>query len=52
MGRIEKDKNLYKFYVDGKDKPYVLDVNTGSITPDFNGQTVLCIGKVSLKCLK
>lgn len=32
MGRIEKDKNLYKFYVDGKDKPYVLDVNTGSIT--------------------
>ena len=31
MGRIEKDKNLYKFYVDGKDKPYVLDVNTGII---------------------
>lgn len=31
MGRIEKEKNLYKFYVDGKEKPYVLDVNTGSI---------------------
>lgn len=31
MGRIEKDKNLYKFYVDGKEKPYVLDVNTGII---------------------
>jgi hypothetical protein len=31
MGRIEKDKNLYKFYVDGKEKPYVLDVNTGVI---------------------
>ena len=31
MGRIEKDKNLYKFYVDGKDKPYILDVNTGII---------------------
>ena len=31
MGRIEKDKNLYKFYVDGKAQPYVLDVNTGSL---------------------
>lgn len=31
MGRIEKEKNLYKFYVDGKEKPYVLDVNTGII---------------------
>ena len=31
MGRIEKDKNLYKFYVDGKAQPYVLDVNTGSM---------------------
>lgn len=31
MGRIEKDKNLYRFYVDGKNKPYVLDVNTGII---------------------
>jgi hypothetical protein len=29
MGRIEKEKNLYKFYVDGKEKPYTLDVNTG-----------------------
>lgn len=28
------------------------DVNTGHFTPDFNGQTVLCIGKVSLKSLK
>ena len=28
MGRIEKDKNLVKFWVDGKAKPYVLDINT------------------------
>lgn len=27
MGRIEKDKNLVKFWVDGKAKPYVLDIN-------------------------
>lgn len=30
MGRIEKDKNLYKFYVDGKATPYALDVNTAT----------------------
>lgn len=35
-----------------KHSDVTMDVNTGSITPDFNGQTVLCIGKVSLKCLK
>ena len=28
------------------------DINTGHFTPDFQGQTVLCIGKVSLKSLK
>jgi hypothetical protein len=28
------------------------DINTGHYTPDFVGNTVLCIGKVSLKCLK
>jgi hypothetical protein len=26
--RIEKEKNLFKFYMEGKAKPYVLDVNT------------------------
>lgn len=31
MGRIEKEKNLYKFYVDDKAQPYILDVNTGSL---------------------
>lgn len=30
MGRIEKDKNIYKFYVDGKATPYTLDVNTAT----------------------
>ena len=29
MGRIVKNKNVYSIYVDGKDKPYTLDVNTG-----------------------
>lgn len=28
------------------------DINTGRYTPEFMGNTVLCIGKVSLKCLK
>lgn len=31
MGRIEKDKNLVKFWVDGKAKPYVLDINKGKL---------------------
>ncbi len=31
MGRIEKDKNLVKFWVDGKAKPYVLDINKGEL---------------------
>ena len=31
MGRIEKDKNLYKFWVDGKAKPYVIDINSGEL---------------------
>lgn len=31
MGRIEKDKNLIKFWVDGKAKPYVLDINKGEL---------------------
>ena len=31
MGRIEKEKNLVKFWVDGKAKPYVLDVNLGQL---------------------
>lgn len=30
MGRIEKDKNIYKFYIDGKATPYTLDVNTAT----------------------
>lgn len=29
MARIEKDKNLFKIYVDGKENPYVLDIQTG-----------------------
>ena len=29
MGRMVKNKNLIEFYVDGKTKPYVLDLNTG-----------------------
>ena len=29
--RIEKERNLYKFYIEGKDKPYVLDVNTATV---------------------
>lgn len=31
MGRIEKDKNLYKFWVDGKAKPYTIDINKGEL---------------------
>ena len=31
MGRIEKDKNLVKFWVDGKAKPYILDINMGEL---------------------
>lgn len=31
MGRIEKDKNLVKFWVDGKAKPYILDINKGEL---------------------
>ena len=31
MGRIEKDKNLVKFWVDGKAKPYVLYINKGEL---------------------
>lgn len=31
MGRIEKDKNLYKFWVDGKAKPYIIDINKGEL---------------------
>ena len=31
MGRIEKEKNLVKFWVDGKAKPYILDVNLGQL---------------------
>ena len=31
MGRIEKDKNLVKMWVDGKAKPYVLDINKGEL---------------------
>ena len=26
--RVEKNRNLYSFYMDGKAKPYILDVNT------------------------
>ena len=29
MSYIEKDKNIYKFFIDGKSKPYQFDVNTG-----------------------
>lgn len=29
MARIEKDKNLFKVYVDGKENPYVLNIQTG-----------------------
>lgn len=29
--RIEKERNLFKFYLDGKTKPYVLDVNSGVV---------------------
>lgn len=29
MGRIEKEKNIIKIWVDGKNKPYVLDINAG-----------------------
>lgn len=31
MGRIEKDKNLVKFWIDGKAKPYILDINKGEL---------------------
>ena len=31
MGRIEKDKNLVRFWLDDKDKPYVLNINTGEL---------------------
>lgn len=31
MGRIEKEKNLVKFWVDGKAKPYILDINKGEL---------------------
>ena len=31
MGRIEKEKNLIKFWVDGKAKPYILDINKGEL---------------------
>lgn len=31
MGRIEKEKNLVKFWIDGKAKPYVLDINKGEL---------------------
>lgn len=31
MGRIEKDKNLVKFWVDGKAKPYIIDINKGEL---------------------
>ena len=29
MGRIVKVKNIYEFWLDGKTKPYKLDINTG-----------------------
>ena len=31
MGRIEKEKNLVKFWIDGKAKPYILDINKGEL---------------------
>jgi hypothetical protein len=31
MSEIRKNKNLYEFHIDGKTKPYVLDVNKGVI---------------------
>jgi hypothetical protein len=32
MGKIVKNKNIIEFWVDGKTKPYVLDVNAGTLT--------------------
>ena len=31
MGRVEKDKNIVKFWVDGKAKPYILDINASAL---------------------
>ena len=32
MGKIVKNKNIVEFWVDGKTKPYVLDVNANTLT--------------------
>lgn len=42
MGRIEKDKNLVKFWVDGKAKPYILDINKGELI-GLRGATLVTI---------
>ena len=31
MGRIEKDKNIIRIWAEGKVKPYILDINTGTL---------------------